>query len=328
MHVSRLLLSFALGFSCIGLVDAQQDFIFFGRDRERITEKPFLSNPNIAGAQIKYMWWQLEPTKGVYDFSAIRHDLKILQSKGKKLFVQLQDSSFYLKEKVVPPYLLHADYDGGVCPQFDNDGKVQEGWVAKRWNRAVQVRFHLLLAKLGKEFDGKIEGINLPETSIGVEQKGKPLPNGYSHERYFEAVLENMAALKKAFPNSTAMQYANFMPGEDLPADDKKFLSRVYSFGNKIGVAMGGPDLLPFRYYQQVNSYALLQRHDGVTGIAVQDGNYADIDRKTGKRMTAKELRNYARETLKVKYIFWCTEEPYYSKEVLPMLRAKGARED
>lgn len=58
----------------------------------------------------------------------------------------------------------------------------------------------------------------------------------------------------------------------------------------------------------------------------MQDGSYADIDRKTGKRMTTIELRNYARETLKVTYIFWRTEEPYYSKEVLPMLRGKVLR--
>ena len=36
--------------------------------------------------------------------------------------------------------------------------------MARRWDPPVQERFHKLLLALGKEFDGKVEGINLPET--------------------------------------------------------------------------------------------------------------------------------------------------------------------
>ena len=56
-------------------------------------------------------------------------------------------------------------------------------------------------------------------------------------------------------------------------------------------------------------------------GIAVQDGNYEDQDPKTGKRITIPELLKFATEFLKVDYIFWCTQEPYYSEQLIPFLR-------
>ena len=36
--------------------------------------------------------------------------------------------------------------------------------------------------------------------------------------------------------------------------------------------------------------------------------------------MTTEELRAFAADYLGVDYIFWCDEEPYYSRDVLPML--------
>ena len=84
------------------------------------------------------------------------------------------------------------------------------------------------------------------------------------------------------------MQYANFMPGEWLPDTDKLFLRTVYKEARTMGVGVGGPDLLPFRRGQNNHSYPLIKAAAGSvpTGIAVQDGNYADVDKKTAKRLT------------------------------------------
>ncbi|HET6668963.1 MAG TPA: hypothetical protein VFH15_01915 [Pyrinomonadaceae bacterium] len=85
---------------------------------------------------------------------------------------------------------------------------------------------------------------------------------------------------------------------------------------------MGGPDLLPYRPGQLKSSYPLIREAaDKVhTGIAVQDGNYEDINPKTGKRITVAELIKFATEYLRIDYIFWCTQEPFYSEEVVPFL--------
>jgi len=187
------------------------------------------------------------------------------------------------------------------------------------------LRFRKLLEALGKEFDGKIEGINLPETSIGFGETGKLFPQGYSNEIYRDAIVTNMRALKKAFSKSVVIQYANFMPGEWLPDSDKSFLRTVYKEARTMGVGVGGPDLLPFRRGQNNHSYPLIKAAAGSvpTGIAVQDGNYADVDKKTGRRLTIGELLAFAKDQLMVDYIFWCTEEPYYSTELIPFLNRR-----
>ena len=69
-------------------------YVFFNRDRERISEATFLGTKAIEGAQLKYTWRELEREKGSYDFSAIQHDFMFLNAKGKRLFIQLQDASF------------------------------------------------------------------------------------------------------------------------------------------------------------------------------------------------------------------------------------------
>lgn len=60
--------------------------------------------------------------------------------------------------------------------------------------------------------------------------------------------------------------------------------------------------------------------------MAVQDGNLADRDRRTGQRITVPELYTFAVTRLRLDYIFWGTEEPYYTEDVLPFLR--GLRQD
>ena len=49
----------------------------------------------------------------------------------------------------------------------------------------------------------------------------------------------------------------------------------------------------------------------------------AEINPKTGKKVTPLELLQFARDDLKLDYIFWGNQEPYYSKEVIPALRSR-----
>ena len=290
---------------------------------------------NIEGAQIVYPWLSLETGRDEYDFSAIRDDLQFLESKGKKLWIQLQDVTFSESRIFVPRYLLRdSSYHGGAARQYMMRGTDEStarvaGWVARRWDPAVQKRFHKLLSVLGKEFDGKIAGINLPETSLDFGTSGRLFPDGFSHDGYLRAVVTNMKALKIAFPTSIALQYANFMPGEWRPDEDKGYLSGVYSAAKAMKVGAGGPDVLPFRPGQLGSSYPLIRDVSGSvpTGIAVQDGNLAQKNPRTGRKVSAADLLNFATECLRVDYIFWGTEEPYYSTEVIPLLRQLTAKQ-
>ena len=305
-------------------------YVFFGQDREKIAKaSSFLDTKALEGAQVVYSWRQLEPEKDAYDFRMIREDLAFLTARGKRLFVQLQDVTFSESRINVPLYLLRDPiYNGGAARQYEYEGDNEDqarvaGWMARRWDPAVQERFHKLLFALGKEFDGRIEGINFAESSVGVGMSGRLFPKGFSFEIYRDAIITNMKALKRAFPKSVAMQYGNFMPGEWRPTNDKGYLRAVYDAAKESNVGVGGPDLLPYRPGQMGTSYPLIREAAGIvpTGIAVQDGNLEALNPKTGKRVEVSDLMKFATEYLKVDYVFWGTEEPYYSADVIPFLR-------
>lgn len=305
-------------------------YVFFAHERKRITESSFLNTSALEGAQLKYSWRELEPQKDGYDLGAIRDDLKSLSEHHKRLWIQLQDVSFDPESKLVPDYLLNEPtYHGGADQQFDFVGDDEAtakpaGWVARRWDPAVRERFARLLNALGGAFDGKIEGINLPETAVDFGETGKHWPSGFTPSGYRDAIIEDMAAVKKAFPKSVAMQYGNFMPTIKEDADDQTALRSVYEAAVKYDVAMGGPDLMPYRRGMLRYSYPLLHEFSPkiVTGIAVQEGNYSHKNPMTGERVSVDEMTAYARDYLGVKYMFWCTEEPYYTRDVVTRLKA------
>ncbi len=130
-----------------------KNFVFFSQDREKIHSDPFLDCQALSGAQITYSWRQLEPAKDSYDFSMIREDLQFLQGHHKRLWVQLQDVTFMPTHVCVPKYIQDdPEYHGGVAQQYafhkndvDDKQASPEGWVAKRWDPAVRMRFQRLL---------------------------------------------------------------------------------------------------------------------------------------------------------------------------------------
>jgi hypothetical protein len=307
-------------------------YVFFGFDREKIKDATaFLEMKNFEGAQISYSWRQLEPGKDEYDFSMIRDDLAFLASKGKKLFVQIQDVSFTEKRIHVPGYLLRdPQYGGGADKQYnyrfvdhrETDVKVL-GWMARRWDEKVRERFRKLLLEMGKEFDGKIEGVNLAETAYSVGDTGALFGKDFTFEKYRDGVIANMKSLREAFSKSVVLVYANFMPGEWLPRENKGYLRAVFDAAKTMRVGVGGPDLLPYKEAQMNNSYPHIRASSAhvKVGVAVQDGNYNHVNPRTGKQVTIDEIIKFGKDYLGVDYIFWCTEEPYYSQQLVPFLK-------
>lgn len=307
--------------------DGIQHFVYFARDRKSIIDHPLLHHSAFKGAQIMYSWREFEPEKGVYDFSILKEDYQYLKKYGKKIFVQLQDATFDPKYKAIPGYLTGAEYEGGAVLQYD-DEKKPAGWVAKRWNKKVRERFALLLQALGKEFDGKIEGINLQETSIGVSETED---TSFTEQTYLNGLKENMLALKRSFSLSTTMIYANFMPGEFLPFTDKGYLRSIYQYGEEIGVGLGNPDLMVTRKGQLNNPLALMHegKYNVPIGIAIQDGNYtgktgADADYNEDADKGNKSRKNivpllhaFAKDFLRVSYMFWSNQDPYFKEDVM-----------
>ncbi|MGO8034535.1 hypothetical protein [Rhizobium leguminosarum] len=194
----------SLLFACAVLVSlhpaafAAENFIYTSSG-ELEASKALLSRPEISGVQIVYNWKGLEPAKGQYDFWQIEKDLALTQSLNRKLFIQVQDRFFEPKARNIPEYMLNEpEYDGGLTAQFDNPGEnkpVGSGWVAQQWNPAVRERYQALLKALAEKFDGKVYGVNLPETAIDLDPKHEP--KGYSCDAYLEGEMANLAFCKE-----------------------------------------------------------------------------------------------------------------------------------
>jgi hypothetical protein len=306
-----------------------KQYIFFELDRDRINDTSFLNNDCIEGAQLKYLWRELEPKEDQYNLELIENDLDFLTSRGKKLFIQLQDVTFDTTlRKPVPDYLItDKRYHDGVNIQYetnDNDEILGAGgYVARRWDILVAERFNKLLKALGRRFDGKIEGINLPETSVEFGNTGKLYPEGFSPLIYRDAIIKYMTMVKIAFPHSVVILYANFMPGEWPHRADKSYLQSLYEFASKNKIGMGSPDIKIYQQPFMNHSYKFLREYTNsiTSGVAVQEGNYEEINPKTGKQVTVTEIYDFANEYLCLDYIFWCTQEPYYTRDLLPFLR-------
>lgn len=296
-------------------------FLFLGGDKASSHEKQ-LDNPYVTGAQIIYSWRDLEPKRDVYDFSKIEEDLRFLTKSKKKLFIQLQDRSFEPTVFNVPNYIREDEiFHGGVAMQYDFPGEgqpINTGWVARVWDPAVQKRFQKLIRQLAEQFDGRIDGINLPETSVDFDPNNPP--KDFTDDKYFYAELNNIAFTRNVFHKSLVMQYVNFFPGEWN--NDRHYMSRFFSYAAAHRIGLGGPDVVPYQKSQMKSSYAFFHKMKDkiITGMAVQEPDYTYRNPETGEFYTFEEFYKFSTNYLGAKIIFWNVQEPFFSNELEPNL--------
>jgi hypothetical protein len=277
-----------------------------------------IKRSDIEGVQVVYNWKNLEKDKGLYDFSQIEQDLRYLNGLNRNLFIQIQDRFFEPQARNIPSYLLHEPvYRGGLVPQYDNPGEnrpVGSGWVAQQWNQAVQERYQQLLAALAKQFDGRVMGVNLPETAIDIDIKHDK--TGFSCDRYFEATLGNLNFARHAFRKSYVVQYVNFWPCEWN--NDHQYMSRLFSFASKNNVGLGGPDIVPGKKAQMKNSYPFFHQYKGklaLVAMAVQEPTLTYTNPRTREPFTRDEFVGYAEGYLGANIIFWSVESPWLKQK-------------
>ncbi|KAK2613013.1 hypothetical protein QQS21_000942 [Conoideocrella luteorostrata] len=278
------------------------------------TALTILNRSDLVGVQALYSWKLLEPFQGEYNFGNIKTDYERVRSKDKKFWIQLQDRTFNANNDPVPKYMNTPMYNNGSAPTCDGETcdtnfKI-DGWMAQQWNPMVRKRYQALLSALATEFDGIITGLNLPETSIEVDQTA----NNFTNEAYFRGELENAGYAARVFNRSYIVQYVNFWP--DGWNDGNSRFTDSFNFYAEHGVGVGGPDLIPHKRRQEQNSYPFLTKyHDKVpiTVVAVQEPDLNEINHETGKKFTKQEFVDYATNVLDVSIIFWATSSPWLS---------------
>lgn len=275
-----------------------------------------LARPDIHGVQIVYSWKQLETAKDVYDFSDIERDLAQVNAQHKKLFIQLQDRFFEPTARYIPLYLQTPAYGGGLVAQMDNPGEGKapaEGWVAMQWNPEVRQRYQKLISALAAKFDGKIAGINLPETAIDIDMKDPQ--SGFTCDNYFAATIDNIQFARKTFQHSQVVQYVNFWPCEW--DNDHQYMSRLFAVAQKNHIGLGGPDIVPYKDVQMKNAYPFFHQYKGklpLVAMAIQEATLTYTNPKTKQKFTREEFTAFAQDYLGANIIFWSTQSPWLNK--------------
>ncbi len=273
-----------------------------------------LLRPDIGGVQVVYNWKELEPHKGTYDFSDIENDLAITEKLHKKLFIQIQDRFFEPRARNIPLYLQRDPvYGGGLVPQSDNPGQGKppgHGWVAMQWNSHLRFRYQQLLKALAERFDGKVYGVNLPETAVDIDPDHAP--GGFTCQKYFDAEIENMNYARSVFHKSYVVQYVNFFPCDW--GDSRHYIERLFADAAAHHIGLGGPDVVPYRRGQMKNSYPFFHEYRGklpLVAMAVQEPTLTYINPNTNKRFTKNEFVDFAQNYLGANIIFWSTISPW-----------------
>jgi hypothetical protein len=292
---------------------APRNFLFADSE-DLVRLAPLIQRPDIEGVQIVYSWKSLESAKDEYDFADIEQDLRSLEGLHRKMFIQLQDRFFEVQYRNVPRYILEEPiYGGGLVPQTDNPGEDKpagHGWATQQWNPAVRERFQKLLQALAQKFDGRVFGINLPETAIDIDIDNDQ--TGFTCEKYFDAELANLAYARKVFRKSHVVQYVNFWPCEWN--NDHEFMARVFALAREKGIGLGGPDIVPYKQAQMKNAYPFFHRYKGqlrLVAMAVQEPTLTYTNPETRQPFSRKEFVAFAENYLGVDIIFWSTTSPW-----------------
>lgn len=290
-----------------------RNFVYLGQD-DLDAALPILDRPDIAGAQVMYVWRNLEPRRGAYDFSMIEHDLALTRARGKGMFVEVLDRFFTPDARHLPQYMLdEPQYGGGLARQFDvrpGRAPVPQGWIARQWDPEVRARFQALLAALARQFDGRIEGIILTETAVDVDRASPP--EGFDCDRYFAAERDNARFARRAFRRSHVVQYVNFWPCGWNNAHD--YMGRFFAFAAANHIGVGGPDIVPWRPGQMSNSYPFIHAYRDrvpLVAMAVQEPTLEYLNPQTGRPFTREAFEAFAVGYLGVDVIFWTRDAPW-----------------
>lgn len=252
----------------------------------------------VIGVSKPYFWKNLEKTKGVYDFTQIEKDLALMNSKGKKLIVQIMDKSFVPGEVAIPNYLVNSsnpqyspEYRGGHTRNF------QGGYTTKKWIPAVNARLQAFYAALGARFNGRVEAVQIQETATSL--RGTLTPADYSAAAYTAGTIANMRALKAAFRNTVVQQMFNGMPTPEN-------ISQVFAAARADGISISTVDTNPLdarqwdRYYKYFLPFS--SGLNAPIGAMVVNANF-----KIGtiNEISAATMANFSINKLGANYIFW-----------------------
>lgn len=272
----------------------------------------------IRGVQIRYRWATLEPTEGVYDFSAIEADLASLAAVSggpRRLMIffntKIADSVSPPAQIDVAPTWMHDDpntgtYGGGQF-RYDSGGSFVDGTMLRFDNPNVRAKLNLLIQALGERFANEeyIEMITLPETSL-------PTPIGITvnYPAHYSGMVEAAVSFKNAFPKTIVRSLINYVePVGSNPIVG--YVENLYSGGIH---ALGFPNTMDDepnfeKITPYTGSYILCRAKIGLMIIAAEvqgpDYIYTNFALTGGYDPTVQNILDFLKTQFQTQYIVW-----------------------
>ncbi len=269
--------------------------------------------PQFIGVEERWTWRELEPQKGIYDFSDIDEAVDYLAKHDKQLVIQILDTSFGCgRDPAIPEYMMSDPaYEGGAI--YKGDGTCK--WYPNRWLDSMTDRYEALIAALAKRYDTNpnIEAIVGTETAFG-SCKDKMETSSFNVEDYYDQLIRRMDIDVAHFVETNVIMYQNFFPC----GKGSHYNPLLTEHARQIGHGLGGPDtllnhenLLDMVYLPQASLKSIVP-----LGTAVQGGQY-ERTWPDGSLITPLEIADFAKNVIKRDYIFWLKKSPYFLDSVV-----------
>lgn len=265
----------------------------------------------VAGVSKRYHWLELEPRKGEYDFSRIERDLKVLGNK--QLVVFFIDKSH--GQPCLPDYMHKHRFE------ITKNGKTF--YCPRRWESYYAERYIALATAIIERFDNvpNFEGLAMQESALPAKDSELE-EQGYTLEKYQTNLINILTSIKTQMKNSQLFWYSNFLPMGRTQKDMAKIIEEIKEYK----IAMGGPDILPYRAGLVRYNYPLYRKYKDEIPLfcSAQGDSFAhhkndtrnsgpnEIRNNPGQPnihpegvISMQEIYDFAVDELFVDYIFW-----------------------
>jgi hypothetical protein len=250
--------------------------------------------PGVIGLVKRYSWRSLEPSEGVYNFSAIKSDLAWCAAHGMHLIALIEYKTFLNHSKAGPAYLDKYEAPNTLA-----------GYSLVLWNPVVTPRYNALIKALGAQVDSSnsFEGIATQESAMSLSPSVLKAFH-YTPELYRDALISMLSTATVSLPTSRVFWYMNFIVG------NQTYIGTIAAAVAPKGVVMGGPDVWPDDRALESRTYPFYTQffHKMPLFCQVENSNYAEPHMTKGyntKYWTMPELFAFAVTKLHVNYMFW-----------------------
>ena len=209
-------------------------------------DSPYINNSNLL--YCRYDWCQLEPEKGMYDFSKIEALMKRALANHQRILIGLANMTIakssvhyeYDNKQISTPKYIYEELKKSRYPFIKDETYLTGGYSPDYNSPYLYMRYKSLLAAFSKWLEGNVEGTKLKRRHIvyGIETRyagywGEGSINGKIYPTDYKVLDKYMNLYIKYFPDIQLIGGAhetNHLPnyaGDDLSKYNAKQLAAM-----------------------------------------------------------------------------------------------------